>query len=257
MAAKKTDKRVYELRANDGARACTIAVSADSTLLDLHLALLGAFYWRGDCGVEERGAYRINFSRGAQTYTEGRGSRTRLRRLLAIGERFACTADDPRLVLDCEVLREYEVRSRRHHPKVIDVGGDQHDAKVATWHAQSAARREFRAAGRDEVLPPEYVHGMITAIVSGPMVMRRAWLPELMGASQYDGLEDAQRAVADVMNVYNTIAQQVHYEADAFVDHTARMLEAGGNGVALANLGARLRSRHGHGGRGVEASLPR
>jgi len=49
MAKSPGDKRVYDVRASAGADApaCVLAISADATLLDLHLALLGASNWHG------------------------------------------------------------------------------------------------------------------------------------------------------------------------------------------------------------------
>lgn len=233
MRAKPADKRVYDVRANSGSQTCVVAVSADSTLLDLHLALLAAFDWSGDYGVQERGAYRVELPGETQSFTEGRGSRTPLRRLLRVGARFTCTADEPRLVLECEILREYEVRSRRHHPKVLDAGGDEDDAKVATWRAQEAVRRELRDAMPKAPPRPEYLHGMFAAVVSGPMVMPSAWLPVAMDARRMDTLEDVQRGADRIMSEYNTVAKQLHEAPDVFIEDTRRMLSADDDGAAL------------------------
>ncbi|HEY6326634.1 MAG TPA: YecA family protein [Candidatus Cybelea sp.] len=233
MTAPQRDKRVYDIGASDGSGTRVVAVSADSTLLDLHLALLATFDWRGDYGTEERGAYRIEFPQKAQVYTEGRGSRTRLRRLLTVGEHFISTADYPHLVLDGEVLREYEVPSRRHHPKVLDAGGDEYEAKVATWRAQEAVQRELRDAPRRDPFPPEHRNGMFAAIVAGPMLMPSAWLPHVLQTSQYATLGDAQRELARVMEEYNAVAQQLHEAPDAYIEQTRRRLSADESGAAL------------------------
>jgi yecA family protein len=233
MAAKGLDKRVYDVRATDGAQTCVVSVSADSTLLDLHLALLAVFDWQGDYGVEERGAYRLEFRRDARVYTEGRGSRTRLRRVLSAGTQFTCAAEDPKMSLDCEVIAAYEVRSRRHHPKALDVGGSEFDARAATWRAQSAVRREFRGAVPDQPLSPEYVHGMFAAVVSGPLVMPSAWLPEILHPSQYRTLVEVQRAGAAVMDAYNAVAGQIHRAPERFIEETARLLDVDTDGTAL------------------------
>ena len=224
--AKSNDKRVYDIRASAGlgGQECVLAISADSTLLDLHLALLGAFDWRGNYGGQERGAYRIDFA--TKAYTEGRGSRTALRRVLSLGEAFTCTASDPKLVLECTVLREYEVRSRRHHPKVLDAGGTEHDAKTATWSAQAGMRREFRDDHDDE-RSLEFIQGMLVAIVSGPVILPSQWLGEIVQANQYATIEEAKRAYEGIMRLHNDIASALRTTPEMFVANTTRMLSAG------------------------------
>lgn len=141
----RADKRVFDIRASrDGAAEWrVVAMSADATLLDLHLTLLGAFEWNGDYARVER-AYRFNI--GDERYEDGRGSRTALRRLLADGRLFSYACDRSGIAMQCEVVRSYEVPSRRHYPKVLEAD-DERAVQVATWCAQSAMRRECRTAG--------------------------------------------------------------------------------------------------------------
>lgn len=201
-----------------------LAISADGTLLDLHLALLGAFDWRGNYGEQERGAYRLDFP--TKVYTDGRGSRTSLRRLLRVDDVFVCTALEPQLVLECTVLREYEVRSRRHYPKVLDRDGDEYDTKTATWRAQAAMRREFRVEMQDDRRSFEFTYGMLTAIVSGPPVMPGQWLGEIMRSADYAAVEDANRVLEGIMRLHNDIASALHETPEIFVSQVARMLGA-------------------------------
>lgn len=216
------DKRVYDVRASDGARACVLAISGDAALLDLHLALLGAFDWAGDFGVQERGAYHIEFPQRTGIFTAGRGSRTRVRRVLAEGERFICEARDPHIVVECEVLRTYEVSSRRHYPKVLDAGGSDNDAQTATWNAQAAARREYRYRGRldDSAPSPGYAQGMFAAIVAGPLLVPSAWLPEVVG-------------LPDVFEAYNEVARLLSEAPNRFIEQTSRTLAADASGRVL------------------------
>ena len=224
--AKSGDKRVYDIRASSGTggEERIVAISAECTLLDLHLALLGAFDWRGNYGGQERGAYRIDFA--TKLYTDGRGSRTSLRRLLRVDDAFVCTALEPQLVLECTVLREYEVRSRRHHPKVLDSGGDEYGTKTATWRAQAAMRREFRDETQDDRRSFEFTYGMLTAIISGPPVMPGQWLGEIIRSPDYAAVDDANRALESIMRLHNDIASALHETPEIFVSQVARMLGA-------------------------------
>ena len=142
--------------------------------------------------------------------------------MLAEGERFTCEAHDPHIALECEVLRTYEVSSRRHYPKVLDVGGSDHDARTATWNAQSAARREYRYRGTlDDAAPlPEYALGLFAAIVAGPLVMPSAWLPEVMG-------------LPDVFETYNEVARLLSEAPDRFIEQTSGILAADASGRVL------------------------
>ncbi len=235
--SKAPSKRVYEVRATSAGRSCVLAISGDAVLLDLHLALLGAFDWNGDYGTEERGAYRVDLpDRGkrGESYTEGRGSRTALRRLLASGSRFTCSASDPPIEVRGDVTREYDVPNRRHYPKVLDVGGDELDAKVATWRAQGAARREFRDPVRQEPPSEEYVHGLFSAVVAGPPVIPSAWLPIVVRGADYGTLADMQRAVDPIMEAYNAVARGVNQSPDAFVAGTAALLASRGSAAVRA-----------------------
>lgn len=210
------------MRATDARQTYAVAVSADATLLDLHLALLGAFEWDGDFGIQEAGAYYIEFEHSTDVYTAGRGSRTHLRRVLADGTRFMCRARDPRIVVLCEVLRSYEVPSRRHYPKVLDTDGTDDDARSATWHAQSAARREYRYRGRrdDASPPPDYARGMFAAIVAGPLLMPSAWFPAVAG-------------LPNVVEKYNEVAARMLEAPDRFIEETAQALTADISGQTL------------------------
>lgn len=144
-AAKKrsSDKRVFEvcacIDAGDERQWRTLAISADSTILDLYLALLGAFEWDGNYDSAERD-YRVAF--GQRVFADGKGSRKLLRRVFEVGDSFTC--DAPEFCISCDVLKSYEVASRRHYPKVLDGGGPRFSPQSATWRAQAAMRRELR-----------------------------------------------------------------------------------------------------------------
>lgn len=216
---RTADKRVYDLRltlvGKDPAPWRLVAVSADSTLPALHRTIQGAFnarYVSEHCIVI-----------GGTRYEGGKGSRTLLRRVIHVGDVFDChdVAEDRHYA--AEVVRSYEVPSRRHHPKVLDGAGmpgksslGAFDPKVATWCSQDACRGYYPAV--ESITPPNApppkgvgnaisqaqidelealldrcdgefdsasaVHGFFTAVVSGPMVMPSEWLPIVLGDSQ-------------------------------------------------------------------------
>lgn len=207
---KATDKRVFDITAQtqDGSERRVLAISADSSVLDLYLALLGAFNWRGDYDLAEREYYRVSI--GSRVFESGKGSRTPLRRVLDAGTAFSTTTRD--LVISAEVTSSYVVQSRRHFPKVLDGAGANFDAQRDTWHAQSAMRREFRGFGGEPALlsaaasrehRQARLHGFFSAIVSGPMIMPGEWLARVTDMS--------------VMNEYDAVAQQLHEKRDDFV----------------------------------------
>jgi hypothetical protein len=122
-----------------------VAVSADSTLPELHRTIQGAFGAR--CVSEHCVVI------GQTRYEGGKGSRSPLRRVVDVGGVFEChdVAGDRLYV--AEVVRSYEVPSRRHHPKVL--GGEgmpaesrlgHFDPRVATWCAQDACRGYYPRA---------------------------------------------------------------------------------------------------------------
>lgn len=84
--AKPADKRVFELSVRDAQTqaARLLAIGADSTILDLYLAALGAFNWRGDYDAADFD-YRVIIDR--RVYEHGKGSHTALRRVLDAGTR--------------------------------------------------------------------------------------------------------------------------------------------------------------------------
>jgi|GEM_PF-2662734 hypothetical protein len=137
------DKLVYDLRVtlvgSELALWRFIAVSADSTLPELHRAIQGAFSAR--CVSEHCLVI------GGTRYEGGKGSRTLLRRVIGVGDVFECRDLVEDRYYAAKVVRSYEVQSRRHHPKVLDGAGmpaesrlGDFDAKVATWCAQDASR---------------------------------------------------------------------------------------------------------------------
>ena len=178
------DKRVIDVRATRTGSTLwrTLAISADATMLELHLALLGAFAWTGPYGPLER-AFR--FEIGGDVYENGKGSRTALRRVLNVGQPFGYACRVAELVLACEPIRSYEVPSRRHYPKVL-AAEDDGVVQTATWSAQSALRREYREyesdysiqAGTPASEPSNraFRHGLFAAVIAGPMVSPMEWL---------------------------------------------------------------------------------
>ena len=137
------DKRVYEFRVTlAGAEPAPwrlVAISADSTLPELHRTIEGAF------GERDTSDYRIAI--GAATYEGGKGMRTPLRRVLDVGTAFECHDAVRNRQYVAEVVRSYGVPSRRHHPKVLDGAGlpadsfyKDFDPQSATWIAQFACR---------------------------------------------------------------------------------------------------------------------
>lgn len=237
MASKKaaTDKRVLDVRAEraDDRTWRLLAVSADVTLAELHLALLGAFEFKGSYEVAER-VYR--FTIDGTVYENGRGSRTVLRKLLPAGAGFEYAAPSAEIRADCEVTASYEVGSRRHYPKVL-AGDDACDPRFATWDAQSAMRREFREPSRRSrttatAWSDAFVHGFFSAIVAGPLVMPSAWLGLLVGTT-VPTVEQLNERVGVVMQKYNSIAQALQSDRDGFIKTVASLADADATGAAL------------------------
>lgn len=147
---KKTgDKLVYDLRVTLVGSESTlwrlVAVSADSTLPELHRTIQGAF----SAGCVSEPCLVI----GGTRYAGAKGSRTLLRRVIGVGDVLEChdAAQDRQYA--AEVVRGYEVQSRRHHPKVLGGAGmpaesrlGDFDGKVATWCAQDASRGYYPVA---------------------------------------------------------------------------------------------------------------
>lgn len=242
-STRTRDKRVYDIRAqaDDETNSAwrLVSISADATIVGAQLTLLGAFEWPCDYGQEERGAARLIVD--GRTFSNGKGSRTPVRRVLATGKRFLCESGTSRLTLECVVVAEYEVASRRHHPKVTDGAGMlrveegalpdyEFQASSATSFAQSAARGELRDAFV-EPHPLEFIHGFLTAIVSGPVLMPRVWLGEFVFPIEDEN--SAAASLAEVMNLHNVIAQQLHKSPDEYIESTHAMLTADSNPKAL------------------------
>jgi yecA family protein len=80
---------------------------------------------------------------------------------------------------------------------------------------------------------PEYLHGMFTAVVSGPVVMPSAWLSEAMRGPRSKRLEDVQHGADQIMNEYNAVVQQLEEAPDAFIEQTRRQLVADETGARL------------------------
>ncbi len=157
-AASRLGKHVFDLRI--ALRGISpeiwrlLSISADATLNDLHQTIQGAFRWH-DSHLHE-------FEIGGKRYEDGKGSRTALRKLLHVGDRALYRYDmGDDWEHDIDVVRMYEVATRRHHPKVLDgarngppedVGGphgyaryareadpralEAFDPQLATWRAQ-------------------------------------------------------------------------------------------------------------------------
>jgi yecA family protein len=217
----KTDKLVFDIHATSaGTKAWRVlAMSADATLVDLHLALLGAFDWAGDYLAAES-IYCITIS--AARYEGGAGSRSALRRVLAAGTTFRSEPEDANLPLQCEVLRSYEVPSRRHYPKVLEAD-DPSVLRTATWLAQAAARRQFLE--QDATLPRRvtpttraYRHGFFSAVIAGPMVMPTEWMGRFYEKPAYQSLEELNAELARSMEEYNAVASALFELPQQYVD---------------------------------------
>lgn len=208
-----------------------MAISADATVLDLYLALLGAFGWRGDYDLAERDYYRVLI--GPRVFEFGKGTRTPLRRVLASGTSFTVTTPD--LAIDAQITNSYEVKSRRHFPKVIDGAGN-FDPQRDTWRAQSAMRRELRGYGADipivsRVAPPEQIaarlHGFFSAVVSGPMIKPSEWLPLVIQMGSFADLQEVRDVVGGIMSKYNAVAQQLYERREEFLTVVEGFAEIG------------------------------
>jgi yecA family protein len=236
----RTDKRVFDILASrDGAAEWrVVALSADATLLDLHLTLLGAFEWNGDYARVER-AYRFNI--GDEHYEDGRGSRTALRRLLADGTLLSYACDQSGVAMQCEVVRCYEVPSRRHYPKVLEAD-DERAIQAATRRAQSSMRREYLAAREPSApfrdAPPAsrgYRHGFFTAVISGPLVPPTEWLGAFVGASSHDSIDALNAQLGEVFSTYDEIASELHERPDDFIERVASLCAEGTRGEAMVD----------------------
>lgn len=219
------DKRVFDIAASlkAGGEQRVLAISADSTVLDLYLALLGAFRWRGDYDLAEQELYRVVI--GSRVFEFGKGTRTALRRVLDVGNPFSVTAGG--LAIDAKVIGSYVVQSRRHFPKVLEGSGVNFDSQSSTWSAQSAMRREYR--GRGAIAPlldaqassPEHtdahLHGFFSGIVSGPMIMPSEWLSRVTDLRAMEDLDAVRTRVSGIMKVYNAVARQLYEERDQFI----------------------------------------
>jgi|GEM_PF-4013887 len=228
MAKGPLDKRIYEIRARlDDDRTFLLAISADATLVDLHLALLGASDWRGSYSGQERGAYHIELN-GA-IYTGGRGSRTRLRSALAIGTEFTSFAVNPSLFVDCIVENIYTVESRRHYPKVVEYLPNDDKKQEATWRAQGAVQRDYRRAEEEQQKQdflPIFTEGFLTGLVAGPMLMPGQWIDKLLPEESERTLEGTQSSVTMLLGEYNRLAELMHSDPIDFADRLERFLRS-------------------------------
>jgi uncharacterized protein len=239
----RTDKRVYDIRAKSRSddRWVVLAISADTTLVDLHVALLGAFEWSGSYADAEP---RYCFVVGAQRFQRGKGSRTALRRLLSMGVGFEYGCDLARFVADCSIVKEYAVSSRRHYPKVVDAHPSI-QAQDATWRAQDAVRRYYRAhelkqrreTPKRRLAGPRdphsaYAHGFFSALVAGPAVMPTSWLQRFI-STEHESLEELNASAQRVMNAYNEVADRLLREREWFGEMTLEIARRDVRGNAL------------------------
>lgn len=241
----RTDKRVYDIRAESRSddRWVVLAISADTTLVDLHVALLGAFEWSGSyIDAEPRYCFVVD----AQRFERGKGSRTALRRLLSKGVGFEYGCDLAHFVADCRVVKEYEVSSRRHYPKVVDAHPSIR-AQDATWRAQSAARRYYRDYEREERRatpkrrPPgprdphsAYAHGFFSALAAGPTVMPTYWLQRFI-STEHESTDDLNANAQCVMSAYNEVADALLRRRELFGEATLAIVAEDAHGDALVD----------------------
>jgi uncharacterized protein len=225
----RSDKRVIEVRANlVGVPGVwrLLAVSADSLLPEFYRALQGAFGWTDfimDGRLDLDGA----------AYEGGKGSRTALRRILDARFRGVVTlADDMPHVLQIEVTHSYEVATRRHYPKVLDGDGaidacDNFHAERATWDAQDMVHAEVIHAPvlerklltllrqcNPNTLPSksvEALHGFLSCIISGPLLMPAQWLGVILGDPKVfvNDPQELERGINLVMTFYNKVADEI------------------------------------------------
>jgi hypothetical protein len=121
MPAVKLDKRVFDIRVELADVVPSVwrlvAVSAEATLPELHLTIQGIIGWEN--------MHLHAFEIAGKRFEKRQGSRTKLRRLLREGMTFRYVYDfGDNWVHQVEVVRSYEVSTRRHHPKVLDGAGD-------------------------------------------------------------------------------------------------------------------------------------
>lgn len=210
-------------------------------MLELHLALLGAFKWTGPYGPLER-EYR--FEIGGDVYEGGKGSRTALRGVLNIGQPFAYACRMAEIVLACEPIRSYEVPSRRHYPKVLDAE-EGVVVESATRSAQSALRREYREYESDYSIEPgtpvrelsnrAFRHGLFAAVIAGPMVSPMEWLGLLIEVESGQSPDDLNDATAVVMEEYNGVASRLLEGKDAFIEDVAEICGTSDDGEAIVD----------------------
>lgn len=236
---KPQDKRVYDIRAQirENDLWFVLAISGDATLVDLHLALLGALEWAGSYTEAER---QYRFDIGGQRFQDGKGSRTALRKLLRNGTEFEYGCKQAAITAACVVVNEYQVPNRRHYPKVVEAHSSIRK-QSATWKAQIAARREYREYERDErravVSAPRdpnsaYAHGFFSAVVAGPMVMPTKWLERFISTT-HESTEELNASAQRVMSVYNEIADRLSQQRERFADGTLQIARRDANGNAL------------------------
>ena len=242
----QTDKRVYDIRAKSRAddRWVVLAISADTTLVDLHVALLGAFEWPGSYTDAEP---QYCFVVGTQRFQRGKGSRTALRKLLRMEVAFEYGCDLAHIEADCNVVKEYEVSSRRHYPKVVDAHPSIR-VQDATWSAQGAARRYYREYELEERratpkrrLPDPcrdpnsaYAHGFFSALVAGPTVMPTRWLQHFI-SKDHESIEDLNASAQRAMSAYNDIAVALLRRRERFGEATLAVAARDAHGEALVD----------------------
>ncbi len=252
--AKKIDKRVFDMRIaviDDPTVWRLLAVSSDALLPEFYRTVQGAFEW-----VSPMWAKML--VEPDQTFGMRKGSRTPLHRIFSVGSSgmLALADNEQSIALKFEVLRAYEVQSRRHHPKVLD-GAKMYrpsfdikfDRQSSTWRAQDFSRygvmdpdeyfarasagemmsqglhedvmdmqRRLSRRERDKlealmnVRDPSgsghlkgsltFLHGFLTSIISGPIILPSEWLPIYFSDANEEG-------IGLVMRFYNEIASDL------------------------------------------------
>ena len=237
MAKAPLDKRVFHIRVEneDPRRWRLVAVSADATLQDLHLILLGTFQHRGNFTKLEK-TYRFVFASG-DTFEDGRGSRTALRRVLGDGVAFSYRCEAAEFSLRAVVNSSEIVATRRHYPKILACD-DSVNARVLTWRVQDISHRYYRSFEREvaEAAKPSnsqsFRHGLFSAVISGPVVAPSMWIPMLISDNVKNEAE-AQSVVMDLFQEHNAIAQLLQGDQDRYRSELEAMIIPNSTGYEL------------------------